>query len=230
MAGRVAYNGGIVANGLTLSIDASKRASYPGTGTTVFDTSPASTNCTLSTPGILDTPLPPHFNQTVTIPSVTTTRGLGQSGTIDLWFQNKVDRPVNGNGGAQSVLFGAFNTSFWLYRNDFFTTNGYSIVSYYIGTPGNIVNASVYTPNVWYNVVVTLTSNGQYAYYRNGTTLASGTAAGFTSWRGFSSSYTIGNGLGTGNMGVANVKMYNRFLTQAEVLQNYNAVKARFGL
>jgi hypothetical protein len=228
MAGRVAYNGGIVANGLTLNIDAAKRASYPGTGTVAFDTSPASTNCTLSTPGILSAPLPPHFNQTVTIPSVTTIRGLGQSGTIDFWFQNKVDRTINGNGGVGTTLFGAFNTSFWLYRNDFFNTNVYSIISYH--TNGNVNAGLVYTSNVWYNVVATVNSDGQYAYYRNGTTLASGTAASFTSWRGFSSSNTIGNGLGTGNMGVANVKMYNRFLTQAEVLQNYNAVKARFGL
>ena len=231
MAGRVAYNGGIVANGLTLNIDASKRASYPGTGTVAFDTSPASTNCTLSTPGILLSPLPPHFNQTVTIPSVTTTRGLGQSGTIDFWFQNKVDRPANGNGGVQSILFGAFNTSFWIYRNDFFQTNQYSIVSYYNGGgAGSVSVGSTYTSNVWYNVVGTLDSNGQYVYYRNGTTLASGTATSFTSWRGFSSSYTVGNGLGTGNMGVANVKMYNRFLSQAEVLQNYNATKTRYGL
>ena len=230
MAGRVAYNGGIVANGLTLNIDAGKRASYPGTGTVAFDTSPASTNCTLSTPGILDSPLPPHFNQTVTIPSVTTTRGLGQSGTIDFWFQNKVDRPQNGNGGAQSILFGAYNTSLFFYRNDSNATNAYSIVSYYTGGAGNTIIGSVYTTNIWYNVVVTLNSNGQYAYYRNGTTLASGTAAGLTSWNGFSSSYTIGNGLGTGNMGVANVKMYNRFLSQDEVLQNYNATKARYGL
>ena len=231
MAGRVAYNGGIVVNGLTLNIDAAKRASYPGTGTVAFDTSPASTNCTLSTPGILSTPLPPHFNQTVTIPSVTTTRGLGgQSGTIDLWFQNKVDRPFNGNGGAQSILFGSFNTSIWIYRNDYFGLNQYWVVSYYTGGGGSVTTSVVFTTNVWYNVVVTLNSDGQYAHYRNGTTLASGTAPSFTSWGGFNSTYTVGNGLGTGNMGVGGVKMYNRFLTSTEVLQNYNAVKSRYGL
>jgi hypothetical protein len=228
MAGRIAYYGGIVRNGLVLNIDAAKLASYPGTGTTVIDTSPANTNCTLSTPGTDANLIPTSFNQTVTIPSVTTTRGLGQSGTIDFWFQTKVDRPQNGNGGAQTVLAGAFATSFWLYRNDFFTNNQYLLVSYYNG--GTVSNSSVYTPNIWYNVVTTLSNNGQYAYYRNGTILSSGTAASFTSWNGFSSSYTFGNGLGAGNMRLGSMKMYNRFLTSTEVLQNYNAVKARFGL
>jgi hypothetical protein len=223
MAGRVAYNGGIVANGLTLNIDAAKRASYPGTGTVAFDTSPASTNCTLSTPGILSTPLPPHFNQTVTIPSVTTTRGLGQSGTIDFWFQLKV-----ASIGNSPTLMGAGTTSFLFYRNSFFPDNSFWTISYFNG--GYVNSALTYTPNVWYNLVITVNSNGQYGHYRNGGLAAGGTAAGFTSWNGFNGSYTIGNGLGTGNMGVANVKMYNRFLTQAEVLQNYNAVKARFGL
>ena len=79
-------------------------------------------------------------------------------------------------------------------------------------------------------MVATISSTGQYAHYINGVARVSGTVASFTSWNGFSSSYTIGNGLGTGNMGVANVKMYNRFLSQDEVLQNYNATKARYGL
>jgi len=33
MAGRIAYTGGIVTNGLVLNLDAAKRDSYPGSGT-----------------------------------------------------------------------------------------------------------------------------------------------------------------------------------------------------
>jgi hypothetical protein len=230
MAGRIAYYGGIVRDGLVLNIDAAKLASYPGTGTTVIDTSPANTNCTLSAPGTDANLIPTSFNQTVTIPSVTSTRGLGQSGTIDFWFQTKVDRPQNGNGGAQTTLVGSFGSSFWLYRNDFFNTNLYSITSYYNSNALNIATTATYTSNIWYNLVISVSSTGQYANYRNGTTLSSGTAASFTSWSGFSSSYTFGDGLGAGNMRLGSMKMYNRFLTATEVLQNYNAVKARFGL
>ena len=39
MAGRIAYYGGIVTNGLVLDLDAAKRDSYPGSGTTWNDIS-----------------------------------------------------------------------------------------------------------------------------------------------------------------------------------------------
>jgi hypothetical protein len=225
MAGRIAYYGGIVRDGLVLNIDAAKKDSYPGTGTTVIDTSPANTNCTLSAPGTDANLIPTSFNQTVTIPSVTTTRGLGQSGTIDFWFQLKV-----ASIGNSPTLMGAATTSFLFYRNSFFSDNSFWTVSYFNGGTGYVNSALTYTPNVWYNLVITVNSNGQYGHYRNGGLAAGGTAAGFTSWRGFSSSYTFGDGLGAGNMRLGSMKMYNRFLTSTEVLQNYNAVKARFGL
>ena len=41
------------------------------------------------------------------------------------------------------------------------------------------------------------------------------------------------NTIGTGNSiggSLGSVKMYNRALTTAEVLQNYNATRARFGI
>jgi len=230
MAGRIAYYGGIVRDGLVLNIDAAKLASYPGTGTTVIDTSPANTNCTLSAPGTDANLIPTSFNQTVTIPSVTTTRGLGQNGTIDFWFQNTVTAPA----ASTITLFGAFNSSCLLYKNNNFGDNTFWLISYgtftggYVGITNN--PSLVITPNVWYNLTVSLSSTGQYGFYRNGVSLVSGTAPSFTSWNGFSSSYTFGSALGAGNMRLGSMKMYNRFLTSTEVLQNYNAVKGRFGL
>jgi len=229
MAGRIAYYGGIVRDGLVLNIDAAKKASYPGTGTTAFDTSPANINCTLSTAGIDATLTPPSFNQTVTIPSVTT-RGLGQNGTIDFWFQNKVTAPAASN----ITLLGQSSTSCLLYKNTNMPDNSFWFIAYGTFTGGYLGSTNnpylVITPNIWYNLTVTLSSTGQYGFYRNGVSLASGTAPSFTSWGGFLSSYTFGNGLGAGNMRLGNMKMYNRFLTATEVLQNYNATKARYGL
>jgi hypothetical protein len=226
MAGRIAYYGGIVTNGLVLNIDAANKASYPGNGTVAFDISPINTNCSLSTSGVTTTPLPPNFNQTVTIPSVTTTRGLGQSGTIDFWFQNKIPVLV----GSSVVLFGNYLTSFYFYRNVDNANNNYWHFSYYGGGGNSVGTNTTLTPNTWYNMVVTLSNTGQYAHYINGVARISGTIANFTSWNGFNGSYTIGSGLGAGNMGLGSMKMYNRFLSAAEVLQNYNATKGRYGL
>jgi len=227
MAGRIAYTGGIVTNGLVLNIDAAKRASYPGTGTTVFDVSPLATNCTLSTPGVDTNLIPTTFNQTVTIPSVTAARGLGQSGTVDFWFQTKV--PVLT--GTFLTLFGNFNTSLYLYRVSGFPDNFYWFISYGTFTGGYAgINGLTILPNVWCNLTVTLSNTGQYGHYVNGVAFASGTVANFVSWNGFNSSYTFGDALGAGNMRLGNMKMYNRFLSSTEVLQNYNALKGRYGL
>jgi hypothetical protein len=227
MAGRIAYTGGIVTNGLVLNIDAAKRASYPGTGTIVFDTSPVNTNCTLSTAGTDINLTPTSFNQTVTIPSVTVARGLGQSGTIDFWFQTIVTASAASN----ITLFGNFNTSLYLYKINTFPDNFFWFISYGTFTGGYAgINGLTILPNTWYNLTVTLSNTGQYGHYVNGVAYASGTVANFVSWNGFNSSYTFGNALGAGNMRLGNMKMYNRFLSSAEVLQNYNALKGRFGL
>jgi hypothetical protein len=227
MAGRIAYYGGIATNGLVLDLDAAKKDSYPGTGTIGYDISPIKTNCTLSTSGVSIDINPPSFSQTVTIPSVTTTRGLGQVGTIDFWFQTKVTAPAANN----ITLFGNFNTSLYLYKTNGFPDNFFWFISYGTFTGGYVgVGGITLLPNIWYNLTVTLSSTGQYAHYRNGVALASGTASSFTSWRGFDSSYTFGNALGAGNMRLGSMKMYNRFLSAAEVLQNYNANKGRYGL
>jgi hypothetical protein len=220
----------IVTDGLVLNLDAANPQSYPGSGTTVLDLSPVNTNCTLSTAGTIASPFPTHFNQTVTIPSVTSTRGLGQSGTIDFWFQNKVTAPA----ASTITLLGQNSTSCFLFKNNSFPDNTFWFISYGTFTGGyiGITNSPVLviTPNVWYNLTVTLSSTGQYAHYRNGVPIARGTAPSFVSWSGFQSSYTIGSGLGAGNMGVGNMKMYNRFLSAQEVKQNYDALKTRFNL
>ena len=48
MAGRIAYYGGIVTNGLVLDLDAAKKDSYPGTGTSWRNIAGNSNNGTLT--------------------------------------------------------------------------------------------------------------------------------------------------------------------------------------
>ena len=231
MAGRVAYYGGIVKDGLVLNLDAAKRDSYPGSGTTAFDISPLQVNGTLSAAGILSSPSPPHFNQTITVPNVTTTRGLGQNGTVDIWFMTKANRPQNGGFG-QTTIIGTFNACFWIYRNDVFATNQYSIITYYNnGTTSTFSTPTAPTiaTNTWNNVIYSLNSNGTIVCSVNGN-VTQNTVTPFGSWNSWQNPTTTGGGLGAGNMGVANIKMYNRALSAQEVLQNYNATKGRYGL
>ena len=54
MAGRIAYYGNIVKDGLVLDLDAAKRDSYPGSGTTWFDIGGLQCDGTLENGPVLD--------------------------------------------------------------------------------------------------------------------------------------------------------------------------------
>jgi Concanavalin A-like lectin/glucanases superfamily len=110
-------------------------------------------------------------------------------------------------------------------------------------TSGNTTNNSVFdaftvkssglSANTWYNAVLTWT-NGSASTYLNGNIVTSGAATpnGFVGTFG---SVVIGKGYGIatdrsfkGQVGSVNI--YNRALTAAEVQQNFNALKGRYGV
>jgi hypothetical protein len=100
---------------------------------------------------------------------------------------------------------------------------------YYFGTNGESLAGTVLSPNIWYYQGLTLSSDGNARAYLNGTlvsTLASG--VGTTATAEFSVGAINQNHWVNGS--IASVVQYNRTLSQAEITQNYNAQKARFGL
>ena len=102
---------------------------------------------------------------------------------------------------------------------------------------GRVSSGIVPTTGIWYNLTVTADGSNT-KFYVNGVlkNTASQTTGAVTSSPGLSiGSYlnsstppTPGTYFLNGNVG--SVKIYNRGLTAAEVLQNYNANKSRFGL
>jgi len=100
---------------------------------------------------------------------------------------------------------------------------------YFFGTNGESLAGTVLSPNVWHYQGLTLSSDGNARAYLNGTlvsTLASG--VGNTATAEFSVGAINQNHWVNGS--IASVVQYNRTLSQAEITQNYNATKARFGL
>ena len=94
----------------------------------------------------------------------------------------------------------------------------------------NVSNIFTNDANKW--VFVTQTYDGSRIYvYRNGEFFGqSGTGIGFTT---STSPLYFGSNNSTGyylDGAMANLKMYNRALSAAEVTQNFNAQKSRFGL
>ena len=101
-------------------------------------------------------------------------------------------------------------------------------VYYYAGsTGGNIGNPVIV--NTWVNLGFVLFSDGSRKVYKNGIEIHSNTGGlGVTATSEFSVACVNQNHFITGN--IAQVSIHNRVLTAAEVQQNFNALRGRFGI
>ena len=232
----------IVQQGLVLNLDAGNPYSYAGAGSDWFDVS-GNNNTSL----LVGTTLPTFSNtnggiliydggtQYSRTPSPSnnfawTPSGVGLNNmTIDLWIKTTdgsgtiLSKPWSGNG---EYNFGLGH-------------QGFSIV---IGNQTNTLGFSSILTGNWINLMIVV-SPTQYGAYINGVQNTALTNHGITN-----NTPTYGNGQieltlmtlypygGGGNAGfstqgnIGSFRIYNRVLSAAEVLQNYNATKGRFGL
>ncbi len=222
MAGRVAYYGGIVRDGLVLNLDAAKRDSYPGTGTTWRDISGGNRTATITSPtftqeggggftaGTINYPVvtqasPTQLTLEVTLRVVTT-----------IIFTQYVDYGDFGSSLAGKIVFRGSNSG-----------NGVQVIlagNTTTGTQG-ILGFTTHNLSTTKIMTLTLSNTGVGLLYSNGVQVQSGTVSNFVSWQ----INTTAGRIITGNY-VSNLKIYNRALSAQEVLQNYNATKGRYGL
>jgi hypothetical protein len=241
MAGRISYYGNIVRDGLVLNLDAAKRDSYPGVGTAWNDISGFQNNGTLNGPtfnganggsivfdGVDDYGRINSFNRDNLDPlSVfcwiypTNLSNNSFDGNFLNWIINK--RPSN-SGPNQAWQFSARNSKLSVSIAD---------------SSGNFI--SVYDPasgiytlqlNQWQYVgfVTDGVTGGFINTYYNGNLNLQGSLTGNRN----KTSLNIDIGKAgwvdlfhwTGR--ISNVSIYNRALSAAEVLQNYNATKNRY--
>ena len=216
---------GIVQDGLVLNLDAGVDKSYPRNGTTWYDLS-NNGNGTLTNG--------PTFSR-------------NNGGVIT--FDGTDDNVTLGTGGSLG-LDSYHSVEFWVYP---FTDSGDQGLLRNKGSGGNTNNYIHYlfrganirmgwysndlraynqmVPNNWYHIVFLLDSaDDKRRIYKNSSLVATDSSAqtttpnvtNTTTYLGYYGPYF--NGL------MATCRIYNRSLTAAEVLQNYNATKGRFGL
>jgi hypothetical protein len=215
----------IVSDGLTLQLDANSASSYPGSGTTWFDLAGSQQNITL-----VGSP-----TYTVTAPSYFTFNGTTQRGS-----------------GAGAVLTAtSYTKSVWFYLNGYSDNNlvssdvgGHFMYMAGAGSPstriycghanwanyGAYPSTATFNLGVWYNATLTFNTTDGMVLYINGTQDSTYTAN--KTAHGGNSSTNIAT-FSTGNLlsgRIAKVYCYSRSITASEVLQNYNADKAKFGL
>jgi hypothetical protein len=223
----------IVTDGLVLNLDAGWWNSYPTTGTTWTDLSGNNYTGTLTNG--------PTFNS-------------ANSGSIVFDGTNDYCQLSQNifNTSYPGVTFGA-----WVYLNGstgealiagvwnqtangdqaalFIFSNGpFIAVSDGVNGENGAGASNTLNVNQWYYIAASWNSNRTYKYYQNGSLLGTGTQGG----NGWNSSSTANFEIGGENNAsiryfngrIACSQVYNRTLSDSEVLQNYNAQKSRFGL
>jgi hypothetical protein len=219
----------LTTNGLVLYYDPSSVSSYPGSGTTITDLSGNGRNGTMS-------------NITYTYPYFTYNGSSSQisiadnallepeSGdwTMEVW----VNQSVSGN----DVVLGKFPAGGATVSYSIRTTN----TSYYAQVASNsgFQNSTTHvgTIGIWYQIVYVFTNVAANTFqtFVNGASIGS-VGHSLTSLLNTTTNLYIGsynNGEYAqwfdGKIGIT--RLYNRALTSAEVLNNYNVDKSKYGL
>ena len=257
MAGRIAYLGNIVTDGLILDLDAAKQESFYLTGSTWNDLSGRQNNSALLsasfttgsgpetgisfTTGSMYARVTPTFstannNQFAWDPS----GSLGSNAiTVEMWFKSNQNvfpsnylfaKPWNG-GGQYNYIFRLLTTSSFQL--------GCGLASGFY--PTNVTNVPI-TDGNWKQAVLWINPT-QIGYYINGTQYSgsfthniSGSIPSSGNNAENLTLMTLYPYVGSANPifsvtgSLANFQFYNRQLTQAEVVQNFNAYRTRYGI
>jgi hypothetical protein len=238
---------GIITNGLVLNLDAGFIPSYPTNGTTWYDLSYGGNNGTLTngpTYNTLDggSIVFDGVDDETSFTNGTFGYSPGTTGEISLeiWiyptgpYTSYVAEPPTTNLGGfigQGYFGGSTGWGIGMFRS-----NGNNYFAFQVRNQGTVVqtgenNNHIFTNNNWYHVVGSFTRNNFSRVYINGV-LASSTDS--TPLNNISLTPSAANAqISTINTFYAGCRLsvgriYNRPLSQTEVLQNYNAGLSRF--
>jgi hypothetical protein len=214
------YSPRIVTDGLVVCLDAGNRKSYPGSGTTWFDLSGNGSNGTLTNGPTFDSANGGSISFDGVNDDVV-------GSTIDVTGQITVSAWINHNSitsGYKRYLMLSDETA--VIRQD--TTAGQ--LQFYIRTSGTLRFLQVsnqLVANTWYYIVGTWNGTNM-RFYRNAIQIASSNPGG--TMASAQRTYRVSADSESMNGRIALASVYNRGLTAAEVLQNFNATRSRFGV
>jgi hypothetical protein len=213
---------GIVQDGLVLNLDAGNTASYPGSGTTWFDLTGNDDGILINGPtfdsanggSIVFDGVDDYVITNTSKTDFTTTNQI----TIGTWFKINTFTNIRGLLQFANTLSSSLP---WILVA---TRNGNEL-RYYV--EGNYkITHTINPTGIQY---INLTYDGTtWRVYLNGV-LQGSYVGGIGSYNG--NNLYIGNGFaGYLDMNCYNFHVYDRGLSNSEILQNYNATKTRFGL
>ena len=219
----LSHSPSIITQNLVLCLDAGNPKSYPGSGTTWTDLSGRGNNGT--------------FGASTAAPTYNSANGgsIVFDGTNDRVSTNY--KPSGARSYFIWVKFSSLTHPSGYQLTGTQEVNAYTYIGiengggiyYYAGasTGGNIGNPV--TVNTWVNLGFALFPDGSRRVYKNGIEIHYNTGGlGGTATLEFSVGCINTDHFITGN--IAQVSIYNRALSAAEIQQNYNALKSRFSI
>ena len=212
---------GPVLSNLTMYLNANDSASYPGTGATWYDISGYGANIALNNSPTFTASSPAYFTF-----NGSNQYGLGSTNgvlnnseyTKSIWFYLNAYADNNLSSSAPGGHFMYMATTNRIYC-------GHTDWPNYAAFP----SASTFSLNTWYYIALTFDTTNGMALYVNGVLDSTYTAnkSAFTG-NGSTNVATFGGG-NLLNGRISQAFFYNKRLSGAEVLQNYNSTKALYG-
>jgi hypothetical protein len=210
----------IVTDGLVLHLDAGNPDSYPGNGTTWTDLSGNGNSGNLTNGPTFSSVngggiVFDGSNDFVNCGNQTSINITGLYLTISTWIRSRTFK-------SNAAFIHKEQQYTFAFINDKLSYADSSDWSY-----ARFGSHGAFSTNVWYNVVA-VKNNTDITLYSNASVVISKTFGSAISSR--TSNLSIGSYTGTtySTSDIAQVSIYNRALTPAEVQQNYNATKRRF--
>ena len=199
----VLYNPQTVTDGLVLALDAANPKSYPGSGTTWFDLSGKNNHHSIiGSPTFANSRF--TLNETQGFQKNSAMSGVTNVNTVVIWYSTTDTQELWVKGNSNSGIYLSASASNNYYHNG-------------CGSPINYVDLAVtIRPDTPINY-----RNGSYHMWE-------AKNVDFTTWTVYDW-FLYGGGWNIiGN--VSAIMIYNRELSSAESLQNFNALRGRYGI
>lgn len=212
----------IITSNLVLHLDAANASSYPGSGTTWTDLSGNNRNATLlDVTYTSDNSGALVFNGSTSLGTIndTTINRYTNNFSVEVWYtsNNNTPRVLRTGASTHGFNLGSYSTSPTKWK-----VTKYGVIDLFVG--------SIPQNTAWHQVVLVYSSTAGTKVYVDGAlseTNASTNAVRASTWTYLEVGRSE-SGSHNGKLGI--VRYYNAVLSDADVLQNFNANKARYGL
>lgn len=237
MAGNIIWRGpNIVKDGLVLYLDSGSPNSFysPTAGTTWKDISGNNINGTLTNGPIYNS----NNNGSLTFDGIDDYVQIPYNSNIDLNFYTACIwvKVLSTNTDIAGVFYREIGPSekisyfldYGLNRSNFFCAGSYAT-----GQPQNVFSTTTYTSriNLWTHIAFYRDANYKVGIYVNGVKENETTFLSYDFTNNIATAYVGRGGQALqrySNSNVARIELYNRALSESEILQNYNVTKSRY--